>query len=120
MATLTLRLDEFGWDAVTAVAGEYGMTVGEFVSAGCRRASADGAGPPPAFIPESAGTERPVELDLDARELEALERQAGAADVELATLVRHNVLWLLAEIDAGHVSADLAGAGSAHSDDEAA
>ena len=119
MATLTLRLDEFGWDAVTAVADEHGLTVGDLVAASCRRAPPGAAGVPPRFIPAATGTARLVEVDLDARELEALQRHARTSEVDVEALVRHHVITLLAEIDAGRVGAELAGERAAR-DDEAA
>jgi hypothetical protein len=110
MPPIRLGLTDFGWEAVTATAARYGLGVGEFVSASCRRYL---AGPEDHPLPEFArsgnsGPPRDLILDLEPAEMRALERHAERLSVPLGTLISHAVLALIADIDSGRVGAELA------------
>ena len=110
MPRLRLGFNDFGWDALTETAQRHGLGVGEFVSASCRRHLArERTGMPPVFMRSRyAGTPREITVDLGAAEMRALENEAEESTVPLDAIIRHAVLALIADIDSGRLSAELA------------
>ena len=109
MATVTVRFDEFGWDALTTAAERLGVSNAELVAASCRRFPPQAAERPPRFAQTGSATMREVTIDLDRDRLAALDHQATALGVEVDAIIRHNVFRLLAEVGAGEAVPGLTG-----------
>jgi hypothetical protein len=106
---MTLGFDEFGWEALEGVAARHDVGVGELVSAACRRLLATAQnGPLPRFAATPRGDERVVTVDLAPAELSALDIRAASLKTTRAVLVRDAAIRLLADLDSGAVSAELA------------
>jgi hypothetical protein len=109
-ARIALRLDEFGWSALTETADRYGLGLGEFVAAGCRRflAQIDRAETlPPLASRPTTGTLRWVRVELEPAELGLLEQHARRQRTGFELLLRQTVISLVADLDSGRLVPEL-------------
>jgi predicted DNA-binding ribbon-helix-helix protein len=114
MHQLTLRLDEFGWQALEAEAGREHESVDELLaSAASYFASTLPSGRAAALAPRFKlsvhGAPRQVRIELSRDRWEQLEAEAGRQSVSLERLLEHAALLYLADLDSGRVASRVLG-----------
>jgi hypothetical protein len=111
---LTLRLDPFGAEALSAYALENASRLGDAISLAIRYYLADGDAEAPGWVsPLFPETGRPdsgvgVEVELDDEIRRALDREARNQGLEPESLAEYACFYFLADLESGRLAKRLA------------
>jgi hypothetical protein len=113
--SMTLRLDQFGRQALAEFAEERHDSAGKVVRTAslyylADRDSGRSAWRVPKFLQASSPGADPLEVDLDDETWAALAHEARGQGVEPARLAEHALLYFFADLDGGRLADRLGGA----------
>jgi hypothetical protein len=109
--SLTLEMDEFGFEAFTELAERQGGSASRVVTMAAQYYLADSDDERPAWrVPSFAHKVEPerrragVRIELDDATWDALVQEAGRQEVDICVLAAHAVLYFIADVDSGRVA----------------